>query len=867
MQLRSEVTRRPVGSVALLFTDIEGSTVLARALGGEWPSVLEQHYELLLRAIQGNGGYIDRATGDGFFALFEDSVLAVRAAVSAQRALARHPWPPAVGELRVRMGLHTGVVEDGDHGYMGLDVHLAARVEAAAHGGQIVVTAAMRDAVGDAVPTETLGEHRLKDFPAPELLFQVVVDGRGASAFPPLRTAPVRPTNLPVDLRPLVGREREMRDLRAALLQDGERLVTVLGLGGIGKTQLALAVAAGMLDEHLGGVWVVSLANTRDPDRVFPAIAAALGVSDEAARDLPDVLAERLDGRSTLLVLDNFEPVVAAGAAIGALVDRVPALHVLVTSQLPLRARRERVYRLDRLSHADGVRLFEARAGLAPASDADTVTALVERVDGVPLAIELAAARLGVVTPRELLRRLDGSVEVLARGPADLPERQRSVRATLEWTFELLTADERALLARLAAFAGPAPLDAIEAVTEAPQRCTRIDTLDALSGLLDASLVHRLEDRRTGVRFAMVQAVRDFAAERLGACGEEPAVRDAHARWVAKVAAPCRFRWDPGSPEEPRGRLEALEDEQVPALLWAREHQPRLHLELASTLTMPMTNSGRTRESCAELTVALERYGVEGADAAWAAAAHAFQVASLQGPKNVRAHVDKAEAGLRAAGDDETLEVGLRVLSLAHLIAGDNQRAASATGEAVAIARRGGSPELLFVELLFHAQALIVAGRLDEADVCASEALVLLPDLPADAAAYIAAVRGDLALAREDWATAAAEYAAQAGQAESFRDQNDLVLAVQGVVLALGGLGRWNAVAELFAIIDDLCAELGISRTLSPERDERLARLRIDAMEAIGESEAVAAGERGRGLRPVERIARITALASSAVLA
>ena len=449
-----------MGSVALLFTDIEGSTRLARALGGEWPSVLEQHYELLRKAILGNGGYIDRATGDGVFAVFEDSVSAVRAAMSAQRSLAQHPWPPTVGELRVRMGLHTGVVEDGDHGYTGLDVHLAARVEAAAHGGQIVVTAAMHDTVGDAVPTETLGEHRLKDFPAPERLFQVVVDGRGASAFPPLRTAPVRPTNLPVELRPLVGREQEIRDLRAALLRDGERLVTILGLGGIGKTQLALAVAAGLLDEHLGGVWVVSLANTRDPDRVLTAIAAALGVSDEAARDLPDVLAERLDGRSTLLVLDNFEPVVAAGPAIGALVDRAPALRVLVTSQLPLRARRERVYRLGRLSTADGFRLFEASAGLAAASDADSITALVERVDGVPLAIELAAARLSIVTPRELLRRLDGSFEVLARGPADLPDRQRSVRATLEWTFELLTPDERALLARLAAFAGPAPLDA-----------------------------------------------------------------------------------------------------------------------------------------------------------------------------------------------------------------------------------------------------------------------------------------------------------------------------------------------------------------------------------------------------------------------
>jgi class 3 adenylate cyclase/DNA polymerase III delta prime subunit len=479
MQLRPEVARRPMGSVALLFTDIEGSTRLARALGGEWPSVLEWHYKLLRAAIVTNGGWVERETGDGLFAVFGDPVCAVRAAIAAQRALARHAWPPAVGELRVRMGLHAGVVEDGDHGYTGLDIHLAARVGAAAHGGQIVVTAAMRDAVGDAVNAEALGEHRLKDFPAPERLFQIVVDGRGASAFPPLRASPARPTNLPVELRALVGREREVRDLRAALLDEGERLVTILGPGGIGKTQLALAVAAALLDEHPGGVWAVPLASTRDPRRVLPAIAAGLGVSDEAGRDLEEVLAERLSARPTLLVLDNFEPVVAAGPAIGALVDRWPASRVLVTSQLPLRTRRERVYRLGRLSVADGVRLFEARAGPAAASDADAVAALVERVDGVPLAIELAAARLNVMTPSELLRRLHDPFAVLARGRADLPGRQRSVRATLEWTFELLSAGERALLARLAAFAGPVPLNAIEAVTAAPQGRARIDVLDA----------------------------------------------------------------------------------------------------------------------------------------------------------------------------------------------------------------------------------------------------------------------------------------------------------------------------------------------------------------------------------------------------
>jgi hypothetical protein len=363
----------------------------------------------------------------------------------------------------------------------------------------------------------------------------------------------------------------------------------------------------------------------------------------------------------------------------------------------------------------------------------------------------------------------------------------------------------------------------------------------------------------------MAQAVRDFAAERLRSSVENADVRGAHARWVAEVAAPCRFRWDPGSPEEPRARLEALKDEQLPALLWAREHEPRLHLELASTLALPMANSGRVRDSCEELAVALERYGVEGADAAWAAAVQAVHIMFLHGPENVRPDTDGIETALRSAGDDETLEVGLRILSLTHTKAGDSDRATTASGESVAIARRGGSPELLFAELVFHAQALVAAGRLDEADACTREAAALLPDLPSDAATLIASIRGDLAQAREDWPAALVEYAAHAAGAEDLQHPDNLVLALKGVLLGFGGLARWEAVIELFAILDDLCAEIGRSITVLPEWDERLARLRVEAAGAIGEAEAASAAQRGHGLRPAERTARIKALASSPV--
>jgi tetratricopeptide (TPR) repeat protein len=279
---------------------------------------------------------------------------------------------------------------------------------------------------------------------------------------------------------------------------------------------------------------------------------------------------------------------------------------------------------------------------------------------------------------------------------------------------------------------------------------------------------------------------------------------------------------------------------------------------------MPMMGTGRARESSTELAIALERHGREGADAAWAAVYHAYQGMFLPASTDRFTRLDDAEAALRAADDSETLEVGLRVVSVAHLFAGENERAVSASAESLALARQGGSVDLFFAELLFHAQALVAAGRLDEADECASQALALLPHLPSDASAYVATVRGDLALARQDWPTAAAEYVSQAGQTAGVRDA-DVVLALQGLLLALRGLARWDAIPELLAIMDDMCTELGITGKFLPDWDKRLVQLRAEVVDAVGPSEVIAAGERGRGLDRAERIARITALASSRV--
>src|SRR3954449_4957679 len=265
----------------MLFTDIEGSTRLAASLGPDWPRVLADHHALVGGAIDAEGGYVDGTEGDAFFATFTDAAAAARAAVAALRALHAHGWPEGVGVLGVRMGLHVGFVERAATGYVGLEVHRAARVASAAHGGQLLLTAPAHALIGDAVATEPLGAHRLKDFPAPELLFCAVIDGRGAGAYPPPRTQEVRPTNLPAGRAALVGRDDELTAVTRALLDDGERLVTLTGRGGVGKTSLALAAGAALLDEHPGGVWLARLASTSDPDDVLAAIAGAAGASPE----------------------------------------------------------------------------------------------------------------------------------------------------------------------------------------------------------------------------------------------------------------------------------------------------------------------------------------------------------------------------------------------------------------------------------------------------------------------------------------------------------------------------------------------------------------------------------------------------------
>jgi predicted ATPase/class 3 adenylate cyclase len=467
----------PMGTVTFLFSDIEGSTALLRELGDDYAAALAHHRELVRAACSAHSGVEVDTQGDAFFVAFARATDAVAAAETIQRDLASGP-------VRVRIGVHTGEPQVAGEGYVGLDVHRGARVCAAAHGGQVLLTQPTRDLVD--VEATDLGEHRLTDLLAPQRLFQL-----GVEEFPPLRT--LDSTNLPVQATPLVGRERELAEAGALLRE--QRFLTFVGPPGAGKTRLALQLAADAADdfEH---VWWVGLQELHDPDLVEPTIAQTVGARAD--------LAGHLRGRKALLLLDNVEHVLGCAHQLAELVSAASDLKLLATSREPLRITAEQQYPVPPLPDSDAVALFHERArAVRPDFAANgAVAEICRRLDGLPLAIELAAARVKLLAPDALLDRLEQRLPLLTGGARDLPERQRTLRATIEWSYDLLEPHERDLLARLSVFAGGWTLDAAEAVCDCD--------LDTLASLVDKSLVREGEGR-----FSMLETIREFARERL----------------------------------------------------------------------------------------------------------------------------------------------------------------------------------------------------------------------------------------------------------------------------------------------------------------------------------------------------------------
>lgn len=546
----------PSGTVTFLFTDIEGSTQLLQRLRDDYPRVLAEHHRLLRQAIAAHGGLVVDTQGDSFFAAFSRATGAIHAAVDAQRGLAEYPFPQGA-KVRVRMGLHTGEPTIAGDRYIGMDVHRAARISSAGHGGQVLLSQTTRDLVESELPEgvtlRDLGEHQLKDLPTPNRLCQLVITGLAAE-FPPLRTLDVVPNNLPAQLTSFIGREKEIREIKELL--ERTRLLTLTGSGGNGKTRLSLEVASDVLDlqRFKNGIWFVELAPLSDPALVPQMVATMLGVREEPGRPVIDSLTGHLKDKALLLILDNCEQVIEACATLAdTLLRACPPLKILATSREALGIAGETPYRVlplavpitrsvspDSILQYEAVRLFIERAltiqphfGVTN-QNAPAVAQICYRLDGIPLAIELAAARVKVLSVEQISQKLDDRFGLLTGGSRTARLRQQTLRAAIDWSHDLLPESERVLLRGVSVFAGSWTLEAAESVC-ASGAIRSDEILDLLMHLVDKSLV--LADEQRGIaRYRMLETIRQYAAEKLFESGEKALLWERHLEYFCQFA-------------------------------------------------------------------------------------------------------------------------------------------------------------------------------------------------------------------------------------------------------------------------------------------------------------------------------------------
>ncbi len=707
-------TDLPAGTVTFLLTDIEGSTRLWETVPDAMEAALEAHNRLLTSVIEDHGGVVvtSRGEGDSFFAVFPSAVAAVEAAGACQLALTSEPWPEGA-VLRVRMGLHTGEARSPgsdhvDHG----PVNRCARVKAAGHGGQVLVTKTTCDLVegrlGGGLDLKRLGEFRLRDLAQPELIYQLT-HPHLPTDFPPLVTITERTSNLPLQVSSFIGRDRELSELRA--LVASSRLVTLTGPGGCGKTRLGLQLAAGLLDGSGDGVWLVDLAAVIDEDAVAPAIARALGTAEQPGRPALETLLDALAPQALLIVLDNCEHLIGACAKTAdAILRRCPKIHLMATSREPFGIGGEAIYRVPPLSlpepgdagvptaeSSDAVALFIERAreqGTGLSADEQTgplIASICARLDGMPLAIELAAARLRSLSLTGLADRLDQRFRLLTGGSRTALERQQTLQATVDWSYSLLHGAEQSLLRRLSVFAETFDLEAAEAVCGFGDIET-FDVADLLGSLVDKSLVVA-EPVGAALRYRLLETIRQFAADRLAETGgdQATAVAAAHCEHylsVAETVAPHLT-----GPEQ--GRWLARLDADQANLRHAAQHaasdpeQTGQVLRFGVALRRYWITRSRDEEAYALLRPVLNQPGAR-ADRELFAAALITTVLAARYVDIVAARQlgDQAVTLARQLGNARLLAESLATLSAVYYYIGEPQRGLPPGREAVELARQ-----------------------------------------------------------------------------------------------------------------------------------------------------------------------------------
>ncbi len=848
------MSERPSGTVTFLFTDIEGSTRLLQQLGDQYADVLTEHRRLVRQIFARHGGYEVDTQGDAFFVVFARARDAVAAAAEVQRATAEEG-------RRVRIGIHSAEAVSTEEGYVGLGVHRAARLCAAAHGGQVVLSQTTRELMYETpleeVELRDLGEHRLKDLAQAQRLYQLVVPDLDVD-FPPLRSLENRPTNLPLQRTPFVGREREIAEVAELLRQADIRLVTLTGTGGTGKTRLAVQVAAELLDDFPDGVFFVGLAALADPDLVVPTIAQTLGVREGSGRPFADTLRDYVKGRQLLLVLDNFEHLLDAGPAVGELVADAGQLNVLATSRAALHLAAEHVYPVpplevpdehvdvERLSVVESVSLFVSRArAVRPEftltrANAEAVAGICNALDGLPLALELAAARVAVLPPAALRDRLVNPFKLLIGGPRDAPRRHRALRAAIDWSYDLLEPNEEVLFARLSVFAGSFTLEATEHIVGA-------EVVDELASLIDKSLV-RLEGSEEIPRFRMLRTIRDYALERLRATGDEHLVRDRHLEHYLRLAEEAYAeRYSRGWGETIAALSPELDNLRA-AADWAAESDAEREIELVGALAWFWINQTTATEAEERLAAALGRTRTR-TPARARALLFRGQAARARGKGEQAVPLfEEALAAWRELGDAENVSNALDGLGGAHVQRGDNELAERYYEESLKLRQKLGDPELVTRSLVTICQLIISRGDVDRAEAIAHDIYRRAADT-SDWAGELAALAllAGCALIRGDFASAEQRYARAAVFAWEHGDRRECATQMQGLAVAVSGRGDYERALRIFGATLAERERRGLEWNIPSWvqlLEEHLGRARAD----LGSKAAAAAEAEGRAL-------------------
>ncbi len=701
----------PTGTLTLLFSDIEGSTALLNRLGERYGEALSAQRRILRAVFAEHGGIEMGTEGDSFFVVFPAAPEALSACVEAQRNLATGDWPDGV-EVRVRMGLHTGEPRRHEDGYVGIDVHRAARIAATAHGGQVVVSEPTYQLLAVSPPAgvgmRDLGWHRLKDIEQPEHIFQVTGPGL-RERFPPLKSVGAQ-SSLPTPATPLVGRDSELAELRDSVLRPGVRLLTLTGPGGVGKTRLGIALAAALKDTFEHGVFFVPLATVTNADAMWKAVADTVEASSD--RPAQDAVSEHLAARKALLVLDNLEQSAEAPDVIGRLLAAAPRIVVVATSRRPMHLQGEEEYPVPPLAAPSGSApeevaaspagtLFVQQAALVrhgfqvTPDNAPAIAAICRRLDGLPLAIELAAARAKLLPPKALLARLDDSLD-LAANDLGRPGRQQTLRATIAWSHDLLTPEQGRVFRRLGVFEGGCDLDAVAAVAGHPDE-PALDPLRAVSELLDLSLVSVTESADGEPRVGMLQTIREYAVEELARAGETETAKRRHADYCADFAERADAQLRGLSQLTWLDRLESENDNLRAALAWSLspnstggEAQARtaLGLRLVNALSWFWYGHGHAADGRRWLERAIDLASdADGPELV--RAVHGLGVLLLQQgePERARAALQQNLAGWRRLGDRTGLAKGLNSLGVTYRMLKRFDLARDALEESVALAR------------------------------------------------------------------------------------------------------------------------------------------------------------------------------------